>query len=56
VGVGIDIDNSDFLATIVIITSIVATTEIYGYQIAVAAAEEKNKGTKHILLNLTIHN
>ena len=26
-----------FLATIVIITSIVATTEIYGYQIAVAA-------------------
>ena len=26
----------------------VATKEIYGYQIAVGAAEEKNKGTKHI--------
>jgi hypothetical protein len=37
-----------FLATIVIITSMVATKEIYGYQIAVVAAEEKNKGTKHI--------
>jgi hypothetical protein len=35
----------------IIITSIVATTEIYGYQLAVAW-KEKNKATKHVFAHI----